>query len=169
MPLRTSASAWVESRQRISVRREKIATELDGGGEMRSPQLVENKATVCGILGKEKGLRECLSPLYWWWGRTPSQFKFSQRLRAIAGSCENLPKFLIRQASYQDNLPVVSLPVEWLRTRVKLRVWELNPRSVCLGSPASTAGFVIPVLDIVRNMYILIGQGVCRAQSIHRY
>lgn len=62
MPLRTSASAWVESRQRITARREKIATELEGGGEMRSPQPVENKAAVCGNLGKEKGLRECLSP-----------------------------------------------------------------------------------------------------------
>ena len=68
MPLRTSALAWLESRQRITARREQIATDHKGSGEMRSPQLVENKAAVCGILEKEKGLRECLSPYYWWWG-----------------------------------------------------------------------------------------------------
>jgi hypothetical protein len=68
MPLRTSVSAWLEGRQRISARREKIALDLEGSGEMRSPQLVENKAAVCGIMGKEKGLRECLSPYCWWWG-----------------------------------------------------------------------------------------------------
>jgi len=66
MPLRTSASAWVQSRQRISARREKIVTESGGDAQVRSPQLIENKTAVCGILGKEKGLRECLSPYYWW-------------------------------------------------------------------------------------------------------
>ena len=66
MPLRTSASAWVASRQRITALREKTATDIEGSSEVRSPQLVENKAAVCGILGKEKGLRECLSPYYWW-------------------------------------------------------------------------------------------------------
>ena len=43
-----------------------MAADLEGRGEMRSPQPIENKAAVCGILGKEKGLRECLSPYYWW-------------------------------------------------------------------------------------------------------
>jgi hypothetical protein len=52
----------LESRQRISARREKIALDLEVGGERLSPQLVENKAAVCGNLGKEKGLREFLSP-----------------------------------------------------------------------------------------------------------
>ena len=66
MPLRTSAAAWMESRQRISARGENIATDLEGGREIRSPQPIENKADVRGNLGKEKGLRECLSPYYWW-------------------------------------------------------------------------------------------------------
>lgn len=49
MPLRTSASICLESRRRITAQREKIALDLEDG-EMRSPQLVENKAAVCGII-----------------------------------------------------------------------------------------------------------------------
>ena len=66
MPLRTSASAWLESQQRISARREKTAAGVGVGDEMRSPQLVENKAAVCGNLEKEKGHRDFLCPYYWW-------------------------------------------------------------------------------------------------------